>query len=225
MERHGWYLRKTAGLSSGVDCFLEIRERLVMDLHVVFDVGAHRGETVFEVIKRFPAAQIYAFEPVRSNFEALQSRCFGLPNVACYPLALGDRDGDTDIFLHEHSQTHTLRQPVPNGTDHPTTTIKIATLDRFLKNSRVHSIDLLKIDVEGYELNVLDGASRTLEENPPRLILAEASLDPGDRIHSSFSDIIVRLHHYGYRVLSIYDQVVWLNPKRLAYFNALFGRE
>jgi len=226
LEQNGWYVRKVLGLSSGIDCFFEIRGRLGIKLNVVFDVGAHRGETVAEIAKRFPAARIFAFEPVPANFRVLERNCSSLSNVTCFCLALGDREGAQNIFILDDTQTHTLKRPVSNGTAPPNTAaIEVATLDHFLENHGSPRIDLLKIDVEGYELNVLEGARKTLGENPPRLILAEASLDPSDKIHTSFLDIVACLSQYGYHVLSIYDQVVWPNPKRLAYFNALFALE
>jgi FkbM family methyltransferase len=226
LEEHGWYVRKTMGLSSGVDCFLEIRDRLGIKLDIVFDIGAHRGETVADILDQFPNAQIFAFEPVPSNFQALQINCSKLPNVTCYCLALADREGAEDIFIQDDTQTHTLKRPLRGGSAPAlTASIEIATLDGFLQNRNVAQIDLLKIDVEGCELRVLAGAAETLNQNPPRLILAEATLDPSDQVHTSLWDTITCLSRYGYRILSIYDQAVWRKPMHLAYFNALFVRE
>src|SRR5205823_3556137 len=61
IESNGWYLRKTRGLSPGVDCFHELRYRMDAKLKTVLDVGAHHGETTFAVLERFPHAVVHAF--------------------------------------------------------------------------------------------------------------------------------------------------------------------
>jgi FkbM family methyltransferase len=227
LERNGWYLRKTAGLPSGVDCFHELRYQMCVELNLVFDVGAHRGETTFAVLERFPAATIHAFEPVRANFEALKAAVEHIPSVICHQLALGDQPGVVEILNPEHSQTYTLKKQVPAQAQSTalTTSVTVSTLDAFLRNMTVGRIDLLKLDVEGYELKVLTGAHETLSTKPPKFLLVEASLDKDDEIHSPFMELDTFLSKYQYRLLSIYDQVIWPNPNRLAYFNALFGLE
>lgn len=145
-----------------------------------------------------------------------------LPNVTCHRLALGDRPGRSEIVLQEDSQTHTLKRQA-NGSTGPTTSIDVTTLDAFLGDTLIEHIDLLKLDVEGYELKVLSGARATLSKHPPRFLLLEATLDPADDVHSPLIDIVAFLNTYRYRLLSIYDQVIWSRPHRLAYFNALFA--
>ncbi len=224
LEKNGWYVRKTKGLSPGVDCFHELRYRLDAKLKIVLDVGAHHGETTFAILERFPNALVHAFEPVGMNFETLRFMVHRLPNVICHRLALGDRGGTLDILLQEDSQTHTLTQqaPVDRSSALRTTPVNVTTLDAFLVDTPTGPIDLLKIDVEGYELKVLSGARQTFSKRPPRFVLLEATLDPADNVHSPLVDIAAWLIPYGYRLLSIYDQVVWPAPSRLAYFNALF---
>ena len=227
LESKGWYVRKTAGLPSGVDCFHELRYQMGVELNLVFDVGAHRGETTFAVLERYPSATIHAFEPVRENFEALKAAVEHIPSVICHQLALGDQPGSVEILNAEHSQTYTLKKQVSalSQSTALTTSVTVSTLDGFLRNMSVGRIDLLKLDVEGYELKALTGAHETLSTKPPKLLLVEASLDKDDEIHSPFLEIDTFLSKYQYRLLSLYDQVIWPKPNRLAYFNALFGLE
>jgi FkbM family methyltransferase len=225
LEKNGWYVRKTKGLAAGFDCFHELRHRFNADVKTVFDIGAHHGETTFAILERFPNAVVYAFEPVGNNFEILQAAIRHLPNVVCHRLAFSDRAGTVIIVLQQDSQTHTLKRQVAidGSSKVPTARVDVSTLDAFLRDRAVGAIDLLKVDVEGYELNVLSGGRETFSKTPPRFVLLEATLDPADNIHSPLVDIAAHLSAYRYRLLSIYDQIVWPTPSRLAYFNALFG--
>lgn len=225
LEKNGWYVRKTVGLPAGVDCFHELRYRLGANLKTVLDVGAHHGETTFAVLERFPEALVHAFEPVGTNFQIMKAMVRHLPNVTCHQFALGDRAGPIDILLQEDSQTHTLRRqaPVNGSSTAPTTRVDVTTLDAILRDTPIGHIDLLKIDVEGHELKVLSGARETLLKDPPRFLLLEATLDPADDVHSPLIEIAACLSTFRYRLVSIYDQVIWSGPSRLAYFNALFG--
>jgi FkbM family methyltransferase len=190
------------------------------------DVGAHHGETTLAILERFPDARVHALEPVKMNFNVLRESVGHFPNVQCHQLALGDRSEFTRIVLREDSQTHTLKCRAATAGDHSsvqTTPVEVTTLDSFVRDVPLERLDLIKIDVEGYELNVLSGGRDTLSKRPPRFILVEATLDPADNVHCHLLDITSVLAAYNYHLLSIYDQAVWARPLRLAYFNALFG--
>jgi hypothetical protein len=126
--------------------------------------------------------------------------------------------------LQDDSQTHTLRaraaaQPALGVR---VETIKVTTLDTFVETHRLSMIDLLKIDTEGHEMAVLSGALALLEHQRIGLIFLEASLDPADAVHTSLPVAATFLRRFGFQLAAIYDQVIWRNPVRLAYVNALF---
>lgn len=221
VERRGWFVRRAAGLPAGTHLRLDLA-RLGLDrARIVFDVGAHRGESVRVFEPCFPAAHIFAFEPVRANFEALCA-CARPSRVTCLHTALGDRTEDATIVLQGDSQTHSLNRRARADQGGSTETVRVTTLDAVCAERRIERIDFLKIDTEGYELAVLAGGSEQLRRAAVGAILVEASLDPQDTVHTPLSRLAEWLGPYGYRLAAIYDQVLWDAPTRLAYFNALF---
>jgi hypothetical protein len=97
------------------------------------------------------------------------------------------------------------------------------TLDRFCIERGISSIDLLKIDTEGFELEVLRGAKTLLAHARVRHVICEATFDDDDRLHGNFFSIHDFLKEYGFRFICIYDQVVPRDLSRAGYCNVLFG--
>ena len=225
LARHGWFLRKCAGLPAGVDFERDFFVTAGLPQpRIVFDVGGHRGETAGHFSRSFPAARILSFEPVHDNFAVLTERARAWPNVECHQVAFGNHTGEVSIVLQPDSQNHTLKthsDTSPNPSQR-FETVKVTTLDECTAGRQIAGIDLLKIDTEGYELAIFDGARRLLDRHRIGPILFEASLDPTDTTHTSLPEATAFLRPFGYELTAIYDQVVWRRPTRLAYFNALF---
>ena len=222
LARQGWFLRKSLGLPAGTDFEHDFLVRASLPQpKIVFDVGAHHGETCEHFSRIFPQASIFSFEPVAGNFAVLEKRVRGLTRIACHQLALGEHSGEISIVLQPDSQGHSLRHRT-DDTMARREIIHVTTLDAFAARHSVPAIDLLKIDTEGYELAVLQGAKDLLACRRIGPILLEASLDPHDTAHTAFLDAVTFLRPHGYKVAALYDQVMWRQPVRLAYFNALF---
>jgi FkbM family methyltransferase len=188
----------------------------------VMDIGAHHGESAIEYAKNFPSCAIFSFEPVHENFLALKENVSRFDNVKCFELALAASAGESEIFINDDSQTHSLRHSYRKDDRAMRQCVNLETVDGIVAKFGISRVDLLKIDVEGMEMDVLRGAFRSLESKLVRAILLEATLDKGDLIHTQLAQLEEYLGELGYRLASIYDQVTWTKPARLAYFNALF---
>ncbi|MFZ5443820.1 MAG: FkbM family methyltransferase [Myxococcota bacterium] len=134
---------------------------------VVFDVGANEGSYIQSVRRHFPRAQIYAFEPHPRTFRRLSQR-FG-DTASCYNLACDKEAGEFDLFDlagEEGTQLASLSRDalVPLGREIDAFKVRTTTLDDFCANHGLRRIDLLKIDTEGNERRVLEGAARLLSE-------------------------------------------------------------
>jgi hypothetical protein len=99
----------------------------------------------------------------------------------------------------------------------------VMTLDEFAKSERIWQIDLLKIDTEGYDLEVLRGATRLLAEGAIKFVIAEVGFSPGDNRHVLFDDVRSLLIPFGYRLFGIYNQQLERSgPRFIRYTDVCF---
>jgi FkbM family methyltransferase len=144
-----------------------------------FDVGANRGAYSIALRSQFPDAKLFAFEPNPQTFKLLCSRLQS-SNDHCYRFALGDRVASRTIYTYQNqpdsshsSMFKDVFISIHNATDVLSYEIPMVTLDAFCEARQIERIDFLKIDTEGYELNVLRGAERLLKERRIKMIQFE----------------------------------------------------
>lgn len=223
LEQRNLYLRKISGLSAGQDVYIDLLYKYKVDVRLAFDVGAHKGETLDDLKNYYNNSEIHCFEPIQNNFHHLKQKAAQYKFVTVNDFALSNIIGSIIIEKQKDSQTNSLKFEATELTlEANTEQIRVNTLNAYTKDVNITKIDLLKIDVEGFELQVLEGGSNLLQNNAIHFIFLEASLDPLDKLHSNLYTIQSFLDNYNFKLCGIYDQVVWSNPSRLAYFNALF---
>ena len=181
----------------------------------VFDVGANVGELTL-LFSRFvgEGGSVHAFEPSGTGFERLSAVCraASLRNVRLNRLALAEKEGDVRLNVYDDeylSWTTRAARPLEDyGIDvKPRTTEEVpaATVDLYCERNGVARIDLLKIDVEGAELQVLFGAERALREKRVRCLTFEfgqTTFDMGnspDRLEAFLQEV-------GYDVRNIVNE-------------------
>ncbi|BCW88335.1 hypothetical protein sos41_14740 [Alphaproteobacteria bacterium SO-S41] len=141
------------------------KARLERPINSILDVGANIGLASFCIHDLVPAAIVHAFEPSRQTFTLLERNIShnGLSDsVHVHCLAAGDTNGslsfrDDEDFLAGSAV----------GTGDDAYEVAGVTLDAFAAAQGIAAIDMIKIDVEGYELAVLDGARETIRANDP----------------------------------------------------------
>jgi FkbM family methyltransferase len=145
----------------------------------VLDIGAHHGFYSLTASKAVhPKGQIHSFEPSPRERAQLQrslrlNRC---TNVTIHSNALGANPGKATLFLVQGEQDgcNSLRQPDGvSGTI--SVEVDVVPLDDLLNAQGMSKVDFIKMDVEGAELSVLQGASKFLNTSPRPVILAEVS--------------------------------------------------
>lgn len=122
------------------------------------DVGANIGTIAIPVAKT--VHKVIAFEPVKENYELLEEniRLNRLTNIEVHTVALGKERGTINLVAQDDKDASTYS--VREGGD-----ISVIQLDSILT-----SADFIKIDVEGYELEVLQGAKETLRQSKPSIL-------------------------------------------------------
>ncbi len=152
---------------------LELLELLLHPGMTVVDVGANVGiHTSIAARCVAPSGVVYGFEPVPENFEILVGNLARnhITNVVVEQLAVGSDVGRASIYLDDHSiGTHSLLEL--DGSDRGRSLlVPVTTLDGYFATTMPEVVNLLKIDVEGYEPNVLQGAVTVLARTDQLLI-------------------------------------------------------
>lgn len=190
---------RQAQLNSGLQCYVDLGDRLGADIYysyyqeyfdsqlllslihpgaTVLDIGANFGYySLIAATKLTETGTVIAFEPNPSAYELLQENITlnHLNNIIqAHQICLGGVEGETDFYLTEESSFSgigaTGRAKIKEKI-----TIPIYPLDAFLSKLEIPSVDVVKIDVEGYEFAVLAGALQTLANSPDCVIMLEVS--------------------------------------------------
>jgi FkbM family methyltransferase len=138
------------------------------NLRVAVDVGANRGDWSEAVIRLCRPRLVYAFEPDPLVFERLRARLEPF-DVRCVQAAVGASEGRASLHVEAQSELSSLRALSSRGREihriqnEPTRRIDVpvVTLDAQLRD--VDEVSLLKLDVQGYESEVIAGATAVLE--------------------------------------------------------------
>ena len=143
---------------------------------VAIDVGAHHGEFAKSILLQFEFDTVFAFEPHEGNFSTLQAVRLNHPKIVTSTSAVGDHDGFASFGCSAEDATgsvlnyadlagvtqRALRRQVP-----------MVALDTFCHGFAEEGRDvrLIKIDTQGYDLNVLHGCEQTLRTHEPVVLL------------------------------------------------------
>jgi FkbM family methyltransferase len=228
-----FFLRRNGGnfLSPlGVNWLVDI-ERISppsASINTILDVGANVGQTCTALHRAFPDARIWAFEPIASTFAQLQANTAHLKQVTAVAKALGAEPGTAQAKIHPTlSQVNSIIRPgVKTSLETDAfETVTIDTVDRFCAAEGIETIDILKTDTEGYDLEVFRGAQGLLSSGRVRFVYTEVGFHPEDVAHTSFFSAYEALACYGFRFMGLYE----LHPMfhcadEQAHCNALFMR-
>lgn len=139
---------------------------------VIADIGANIGCSA--ILFGRMAKDVYAFEPSASTYSFLERNVARSrrQNIHLRNLGLGAEDGSfTLTFSPSNRSGGFVSNQTQASVGHTVENITIRTLDEELAQVRSRSVDFLKIDVEGFEANVIRGAARTLEKHKPMVVL------------------------------------------------------
>jgi FkbM family methyltransferase len=222
----GYWVHKINELPIGADLFVDIHFKIrYPSLQLLFDVGANTGQTRKWFRYHLPKATIHSFEPVRSTFEQLKANAKGDARCVLLNEALGDEAGSMTIRLFEEDMTvlNSLREDVMNNVaGAKEETIAINTLDTYCKTHHIEKIDLLKIDTEGFEINVLRGAAEMLQNGRISFVYCETGFQNTNKRNTYLPILTDYLADKDYYFFGLYqvDHHDWKRGNGLG--NALF---
>jgi FkbM family methyltransferase len=182
------------------DASLKAVRKLVRSAESFWDVGANCGLFSLFAAEENPGLFIVSLEASTLHYRTLSSNWALQPSErwVCLHTAVGDRDGVTHLSRHGSGFDHIVENPQTNANTEMELR-PIAKLDTLAAALAAESIDVLKIDVEGYELKVLHGAAALLDQRRIGAIVFES--DGHDRRYgSSQAETIRFLEDRAYRV-------------------------
>ena len=179
---------------------LKIISNLKKD-QIYIDIGAHIGRyTLIAAEKVGPKGRVVAIEPATDNYRLLSKNIElnKLDNVHIWNIAIAANDGEALLSTGDDPATNSLYGDwlkMINSKSDNQQRVKIKKLDAIIENEGLTLVDLVKIDVEGAELEVLKGAERSLEKGIIKAVLCE--------VHEpivKMSDVINSLKEKGFRI-------------------------
>jgi FkbM family methyltransferase len=197
-----------AGYEPKVMAFLQ---EAVREGDTVWDIGANVGQFARQFSDQVgPEGHVVAFEPVPSCFEALREKTEDRANVQILNVGLGDVEARLPMHLGEDPQG-TIHTFLPTRDDTPRTVeLEVYPGDALRRDRGLPSPNVLKIDVEGFEPEVLQGLDETLRDSACREVLCEvhfALLESRGRKHAP-SEIRDFLSERGFTLK-------WVTPSHL----------
>ena len=149
----------------------QLLRQILVPGNVAVDAGANIG-IYSQFLARCvgPAGVVYSFEPAPENFERLRAAARGFPNMRILQAALGERSGKSELYLSDTLNVD-HRTYVSHKVSGRTVQIEMVALDDYFPTGQ--RVDLIKMDIQGYELHALRGAGRVLADNPATKLLLE----------------------------------------------------
>lgn len=171
------------------------------------DIGAHHGyfsTFVYPYLRQ--KMSIHAFEPDPDNYAILKQNIEinKLKNVIAVDLVASNKTGLVDFLQSEASDNSGILKHPSSGT-YKKIRAKSITLDKYVKEHKISNISVLKIDTEGSELEVLQGAENTLRSNPNIVVIFELNPKTFRKHEQTISDIHKFLNSVGHETYFISD--------------------
>ncbi len=177
----------------------------------ILDVGSNEGQFAEKILSIFPSAEIYCFEPLPEVFEKLKLNFKDRSNFHYYNYALGDFSVEMDIHRNEYSPSSSLLEMLDLHKSNfdfavksEVTRIQTRTLDSIFSTPILNPV-LLKIDVQGYEMQVLKGAELVLQQ--ANVIIIETSFYELYKNQPLFEDIYSYLISKDFRYVGNIEQL------------------
>ena len=169
----------------------------------IIDAGANIGYLTLQFARRCGEGIVYAFEPDSETYAKISKNVLlnGFANIELFHTALGARDGSGQLYrLYENNPGANRILPGKQSNFVSSETVKITTLDEYYDRGTFQRADLIKIDVEGFELFVLQGARKLISHWKPLLFIE--LVDQNLETHGCYAQAVIGyLADMGYTIL------------------------
>jgi FkbM family methyltransferase len=205
------------------------RLRELGEIKTIIDVGANRGEMVSVFARCFPRARIHAFEPLELCQPPLAQMKKELPQLTVHQVALGNHSGEMEMFQNDYAPSSGVlpmldrhRELWPKTANEKLIKVPMVTLDSVAASEDFQYPAILKLDVQGFELHVLDGAENVLPHCS--LVQLEVLFESLYEGQANFADLNSRLYAHGFHFIDFVEERRVAPSNRLIYADAAFMR-
>ena len=158
------------GLSKGVAANIELLPFLkkVKNINTLIDIGSNKGQFIILCQKFFPNLTVYSFEPIKEILERQKKFLNFKKNIYFFNFEIGNKNKTLKFFITQRKDSSSFltvnkhKNYNKNYSIYERRNIRIKKLDEILKNKKLANPILIKIDVQGYELEVLKGSKKIL---------------------------------------------------------------
>lgn len=203
-----------------LDTLYRVRRQGIRPSQII-DIGASDGKWTRDCLKVFPDAKYFLVDPLEENSIFLQELQCECSQVKAWTGALGAKSGKLCLNVHA-DQSSFLKSEYSKNNAYGTRLVEVQTLDAFLGSGTIEAPDMIKADVQGYEMEVLKGAEKCLES--AELLLLELLYR---RLYENCPlahEVISYAGSKGFRIFDICSYVKRPLDGELAYSDILFAK-
>ncbi len=206
------------------ECFTtDFLKKVIKKDDIIIDIGANIGYYVLLEAKLASKGKIYAIEPIPKNNDLLKRniKLNNYKNVFVFKCALGNKQGKGTMNICNKSNWSSFTKN-PNVKIIKEINVPITTLDRFVEKNLHKPPTLVRMDVEGYEYQIIKGMLKTLNKNIPLKLLIELH-PPWLNLMSrkNMEELIDILKSKGFKIKGIFSEVSPFNYKDIKIINKL----
>jgi FkbM family methyltransferase len=194
----------------------------------IVDGGAHTAHFSHQAASAFPSTRIEAFEPAAATFAKLQRAIAKSPRIRAHKLALGAVSGMRTFHNNTLAQTSSLRRPTAAGERYfpglvsqlAQEEVRVVALGEFCQEHGIECFDIIKLDLQGGEMDALRGAADLVAM--AKIIFIEVQFLQAYKDSALFSDLDIFLRAKGLDLYQFYDLVRSPIDGRLLHGDAMF---
>jgi FkbM family methyltransferase len=174
---------------------------------VIYDIGANIGTWTLLAKSLFPQVSIHAFEPLVVHYEAFEKKLYKIPDIHLHKVALGASTGTLNMQVTSFSDASSLLEIADASyeifglTKEREETVTVLPLDDYVSKHDLPLPDLIKLDIQGYELEALKGARHCLAH--AKYLISEVSFLEFYHGQPLFHDMVVFLAQHNFYLYAL----------------------
>lgn len=213
---------------AGLDLGHDLRVLIPSKTPTCLDIGANRGQTIRLFKRIFGNPRIHSFEPSSELFKALKAN-FSSDRVSIHNFALGDHPEEREFLNYQKSGFNSFLKMDDNADNRFGSVpvvhremVSIKTVDDFLEAQQIPTVDLLKVDTQGFDLMVLKGAANSLASGMVKHVFVEINFIKLYEGQSRALDVFDYLQSHGFNLVDLYEKS--FQADKMAWCTALFSK-